>query len=523
MALTHLREDVQFEPLWFHWHAEPHLAHPASAALTLAYRFLPIAKSYVSAAKMHYDAARNPKFAGGSFLNLHPDRVPEVKALVEKVEKGLPKAVELATAIRELQKVCAAQSGGELESVYAQVPAALRGLVELVYDLGHHASFRFIEPLLFDSDFHVKAAQSFVLRQVTGDARPYKLTPRFPEPNALWVDLPFDHPSVRELADMRHRGGDAARFAELAGLSAEQRARFETFCTSEAPTWPKYSGEGVRVRFVGHACVLFETPEGTVLTDPGIPCKFAGASERLSFSDLPEHIDLVVLTHAHPDHAMLETLLQLQTRIGRIVVPRSNGTLVDPSLRLSLEAAGLANVIELGEFDTVRAGGFEVQALPFFGEHCDLDVRTKTIYRVRAKGKTALVLGDTNAPEPELFARLKPKVGDVDLMLVGMESEGAPMSWGYGPFFPTAVPRPFDQARRSASVTCARALPMVERLAPRRVYVYSMGTDPWLGEFLGLTYNPESTQLKDADAFVAACQARGLESKRVHGPLTLTL
>lgn len=72
-----------------------------------------------------------------------------------------------------------------------------------------------------------------------------------------------------------------------------------------------------------------------------LPPAFPGAGPRLVDSDLPDYIDHVLITHGHQDHLVLESLLRLRTRIGTVVVPRSDaGSLQDPSLRLALEAAG---------------------------------------------------------------------------------------------------------------------------------------------------------------------------------------
>ncbi|SRR6266567_4292746 len=50
--------------------------------------------------------------------------------------------------------------GYSLQPLYPEVPANLRGYVELVYDLNNHPSFKLIEPLLYKSRYYDPASQS---------------------------------------------------------------------------------------------------------------------------------------------------------------------------------------------------------------------------------------------------------------------------------------------------------------------------------------------------------------------------
>ena len=69
---------------------------------------------------------------------------------------------------------------------------------------------------------------------------------------------------------------------------------------------------------------------------------------RYTYSDLPDRIDYVVITHNHQDHVLLETLLQLRHQIGTVIVlalrtahhpaPRSQNRSFAPSLGLELRA-----------------------------------------------------------------------------------------------------------------------------------------------------------------------------------------
>ena len=91
--------------------------------------------------------------------------------------------------------------------------------------------------------------------------------------------------------------------------------------------------------------MLVESKHVTLLTDPVVGYVQSETLPRISVADLPERIDYVMLTHAHADHLMLETMLELRSRIGTVLVPKSNGgSLQDPSLKLLLQHLGFKHV-----------------------------------------------------------------------------------------------------------------------------------------------------------------------------------
>src|SRR5262249_26793427 len=138
------------------------------------------------------------------------------------------------------------------------------------------------------------------------------------------------------------------------------------------------------VSYFGHACVLIQTKDVSIMTDPFVSYEYDSPLRRNTFSDIPEKLDYVLLTHTHNDHTDFETLFQLRHKIGRLVIPRSGtGKLQDPSFRLLLERIGFKHIIELHEMDVIEAtGGAWIAAIPFIGEHCDLDIHSKRGYIV---------------------------------------------------------------------------------------------------------------------------------------------
>src|SRR5262245_35777750 len=172
---VYLRQNVQVEPLIDQWYAWSHLIPPATAARNLTERHLRIMDSYISAPQLHATAVKDPKMLGGPFIDHATERVAEVRALRERTAAARPELLELSRAIGELDDLLRlkAATGHSLQPLYAEVPAPLRGYVELQYDLNGHPSFRLLEPLLYQSRYYRREAQSLMLSLIAGDDRPF--------------------------------------------------------------------------------------------------------------------------------------------------------------------------------------------------------------------------------------------------------------------------------------------------------------------------------------------------------------
>src|SRR5437879_7403614 len=115
-----------------------------------------------------------------------------------------------------------------------------------------------------------------------------------------------------------------------------------------------------------------------MLLDPVLHYSYESDISRHTYLDLTDKIDYVLITHHHQDHVLFETLLQIRHKVKNIVVPRNGGgQLQDPSLKLLLEQCGFRNVIEATEMEDIKTGNVRITALPFLGEHADLDIRSK--------------------------------------------------------------------------------------------------------------------------------------------------
>ena len=518
---VYLKQNVLAEPLFNQWYAWPGLIAPASAAMFIANSHLKIMQSFVSAPQVHISALKNPAMRGAPFIHYDVDRVPDIKALIEKTSKEQAHMLEFAAAVRMLTELLENEATGfSLEQLYPKVPDALKGYVELVYDLSNHPSIRFIEGLLYKSRYYDTSRQSISLSEVNNDDRPFVLgSPQLEDNSHLHLKTPFNNPALDALFKMRTAPQSLGYITELLGVSAADAERFNEFFTTDAPPpAQRYTGDGVRIRYFGHACVLFETKNVSILTDPVVSYAYPGSSERYSLADLPDVIDYVVLTHNHQDHCMFETLLQLRHKIKQIIVPKSNGDgLLDPSQRLVLHTIGFDQVSEIDEMESIEVPGGSITGLPFLGEHADLNIRTKLAYIIKLEGKSALCAADSNNIEPRLYEHIQQLTGNVDIVFLGMECEGAPLSWLYGPLLTKPLARKSDQSRRLDGSDCRKGMELIDCLKPSQVYIYAMGQEPWLTYLTSIQYTEQSKPIVESDKLVAQCRERNLVADRLFG------
>jgi L-ascorbate metabolism protein UlaG (beta-lactamase superfamily) len=515
----YLKQDVLVEPLFNQWYAWPQLISPATAAMYIANLHIKIMQSFVATPQAHIAALKNPAMRGGPFINYGLDQVSAIKALLERTTKEQSQMLALAKAVTELDQMVSDEAQGfSLEPLYRKVPAILRGYVELVYDLNNHPSIRFVEGLLYRSPFYNVASQTMSLSLVEKDERPFVFsTPRLEREETLELKIPFSHFGLDELFKMKSVPQSYKLIKEILGVT-EKEALFSSFFTEEAPpVSSRYSGDAVRIRYFGHACILFETKDVSIMCDPVISYGYGNGSGRYTYVDLPEHIDYVLITHNHQDHCMFEPLLQLRHKIRNIIVPKSGGAVMaDISLKLLLENLGFANVREIEEMETIPVEGGGITGLPFFGEHADLNIRAKIAHLVKLNNKTALCAADSNNIEPKLYEHLHQQTGDIDVLFLGMECDGAPMTWLYGPLLTRPLARKMDQSRRYDGSDYQKGMEIINQLQPKQVYVYAMGQEPWLTFLTSIQYTPTARPIVESDKLVRDCESRGLVAERLY-------
>ncbi len=529
-TLVTLRTDVVIEPLVSRWYAWTHLVSPATAALNTAFRHMALLESFIAAPEIHVAAVQDPAMRGGPFIDQPASAVPGIRQLLADTKEKQVLQLAFAKALRDAGRLLIERADGHsLQALYAQLPEPVRGYLELVYTPGGGADIRLIEALLYASPVYDATAQSGLMHRVVGDHRPFALsTPRLQRPDALELRAPFAHTAYDLLARLRHQPQ-----AEDEVISAVVDAfklppgdidLFRSFLQPQAssrpaPAAPAHPPGKARWRYFGHACVHVESPSGIhALLDPFVAYQSGDEPERLTLADLPVHIDYLVLTHNHQDHVLIETLLALRHKTGTVLVPRSGGSLVDPSLKRALQAIGFENVIELDTLESAGHGDLRITALPFLGEHADLDIQTKAAWLVDAGQHALLFAADSNNIEPRLYEKLRQRLPRLDALFIGMECVGAPLSWLYGPLLPHPPERSKDQSRRLDGSDYPKALQMVRTLGCDQVFIYAMGLEPWLSFISSIEPgDEESVALRNANALILACEELGIPAERLYG------
>ena len=521
--LVYVSDNLAIEPLIDQWYAWSHLLSPTTACLNIKNRHLAILNSYIQFPAAHAEAIKKAEMLGGPFIDYDGKRVDEIEALRDRTLIECSYQLEFASSIIELFTILnTSDKGYSLGTLYPKVPEMLKGLVELYYDIDNNPSFRFLEPLVYNSKAYNESLQSINLMMITDDvSRSFVLsTPRLPNKSQLSRNYSFCDPRIDKLFGSWSnpvKFSDLKRFFEI---TPEEEPLFKTFFTkSDERKYNRYRGEGVLTRYFGHACILIETKDMTILVDPLISYGVESDISRYTFADLPDKIDFLLITHNHQDHVLFETLLRLRHKVDQVIIPRGNGgELQDPSLKFVFEKLGFKKITELTDLETINFQSCSITGIPFMGEHCDLNIRTKMCYMVNyGNSFKMLFAADSCNQEPMLYNRIHSIVGDINVIFLGMECDGAPMSWIYGPLLPNQLERKNDQSRRLAGCNFIEAKGLIDTFNPQEVFVYAMGMEPWLKFISSIKYTDESRPIIESNRILDYCTERGITSQRLYG------
>ena len=517
-----LKPNLVIEPLVDKWYAWSHLVPPATTAMNIAGRHLKIMGSYVQAPHIHAAAVKNPKMLGGPFMDFNGNRAEDVKNLVEDTKESRKDLLALSEAVVDLDKLLKNEAKGySLEPLYEKVPDLLKGYVELTYDLNHNPSFRLFEPLLYNSKFYDESRQNIALWLTNNDERPFVLsTPRLSEEHVLHLDIPFSSEAIDELAKMKRNPKPFEFIKDLLKVPEDKVDLFKTFFTEDTYVpYERYKGDKIRMRYFGHACILIETSTTSILVDPLISYYgYSSSVEHFSDYDLPDVIDYVLITHNHQDHILFETLLHLRHKIKNIVVPAStSGSLQDPNLKHMFNAIGFNNVVEIKDFGALTYEDCKIKGIPFIGEHSDLNIQSKSCYHIEISEFSVLFVADSCNIDSNLYQHIHGMVGDVNILFLGMECEGAPLSWLYGPLLTQELERDKDRSRTLSGSNFKRGRDLVDIFSPQETYVYAMGMEPWLEFISSKRYTDQDHPIVESSKLVDYCAEKGIVAERLFG------
>jgi L-ascorbate metabolism protein UlaG (beta-lactamase superfamily) len=520
----YFKNNIQFAPYLWNWYAWSHLISPHTAASNIAERHIAIMESFIEAPELHFEAINSRGMIGGPFINLDPHEVGKVKDLLAVTKNDCESLLQLHHDIKEFNRMLREEAlGASMENMYARLPHTLKGIVELVYDLNSKPQIRFIEALVYAKYYDTKH-QTICFAEIKNDNRAFCLSTPFIDNEAtVQLPIPFASPVIDKLVQMQTIPGSLDEILEVCNVPAAKLELFRSFFTTAAPaTKPSANNcvDDVKIRYFGHACILLQTPAFAILVDPTLGYNFDGSREdRFSFADLPDKIDYVLITHNHQDHFLFETLLQLRQKIGTMVVPSSNnGSHADPSLKIMLKHLGFDKIITIDEFDDIQLGAADnIIALPFLGEHGDLNIHSKRAYYISLRQKSFLFLADSNNLDADLYQHILDRIGRVDIIFIGMECVGAPVSWLYGPLFPTPLGRDHDKSRRLSGSNFDKAWKIIQLFDCEHVYVYAMGMEPWLNYIMAIHYQENSPPILESNKLVAKCVENNIAAKRLYG------
>ena len=524
MSQSHYRlaNHTLAEPLIHDWQAWWMTVAPVPASLHLHTYQIPLLRAYLQSPDFHAKAAKDPQLSGTSFVGIPATRAGEVKALLQRMQEEQADRIKLAQALDDFQAWLLAEAKGQsLEPLYEKVPEPLKGRVELSYDYYNRPFVRVLEGLAYRSRFHKPELQSLRLSKHESDSARASLlsTPRLKEPGQIELRLPFNDARLDSLFGLDLEPRPLGYIRDVLGPSIKNDEELLPLLAEASPppseTW---GGPDVRVRYVGHACVLVEWKGVSILLDAVVaPQPAQGGAPRISFQDLPRRIDYVLITHSHPDHLDIETLLRLRHRIGHLVLPRASGVLLgDYSPKLLAHSLGFQRVLEPEFLEPIPLPDGEILAAPFLGEHGDLG-HAKSSWLIRTGKHQMLFAADSTCIDEHLYRNLREAVGDIHTVFMNTEIEGAPHTWMLEALFPKKRDRKLEKNRRCRGSNAPEGLRLLELLGAKRLYNYAMGLEPWVEHIIGPPATSETPRMKESDRLLAECKARGVDAIRLQG------
>ncbi|HEX7837087.1 MAG TPA: MBL fold metallo-hydrolase [Kofleriaceae bacterium] len=503
------------------WPLRPEHVHPIVSKLTFRYHDVSVLERLIEQVQrcQEDEAFRNsPRVAGIQPL---VGRLEELKGLLQTIKLDRRADWQAAERIAAFEKQLMRQAtGGTINGLYHELPEELQGAVELAYDSHNNPSLRFYEKMLYADGRYDSRHQSFRFFVKASDAE--FLPVRLPDPETeITLRVPFDDARMDRLFAMDLAPRPREEVMDLLELKSSKDPRLARLFTDQPVRRPEpWAGPGPRVRYLGHAGALIEWKGISILVDPLISSGSAGPGEhKYSFSDLPARIDYVLTTHSHDDHYAPSTLLRLRHRIGCLVVPRTSGLLWDYSLKAVSHRIGFKHVVELDAFESVAPGpDMEIMSIPFHGEHGEL-FSGKSCWLVRAGTEQMLFAADSKTPDPHLYENVRKITGNIQTVFIGTCCSGQPVHGYYPALFGWVEPGQHAaaledkfQTRQTEGCDAAEAWSVVKALGAKRVYIYAIGLESWLVNFIG---PPKEEFITEGNKLIKTAYQSGFTDARI--------
>ncbi len=199
----------------------------------------------------------------------------------------------------------------------------------------------------------------------------------------------------------------------------------QTFRAPDKPSTPRSSkvstqaaDAGIRVSWIGHATMLVQIGDKTVLTDPVFTSTVGQLSKRriepgFLPSQLPR-IDAVLISHMHFDHLSLGSLDAVEGQTRRLFVPRG-GVVYLPDFAFDVQ--------ELDRWEAFEDQGLRITAVPVkhvgfrYGVDAAWMPDSFTGYIIEYRGKSVYFAGDT-AYDGDAFRATHERFPEIDVALM---------------------------------------------------------------------------------------------------------
>jgi L-ascorbate metabolism protein UlaG (beta-lactamase superfamily) len=251
------------------------------------------------------------------------------------------------------------------------------------------------------------------------------------------------------------------------------------------------------ITFVGHNTVVVRSRSVSLIVDPLIlPTRDRRSSYRpLDMAELGA-LDAVVITHSHPDHFSLGSLLQVPADTLVVVPEVERETLLAVAMADRLREIGFTRVVELRWGDHVVIGDVEVHALPFLGEQptdgvvLHREVRNAgNVYVVRTPEFSVALLADSGrdglGDVRDVAVQARERLGPVDVVFSGYRGWHAyPVQHVFSSVarYLLFVPPALWGSRMQLMNDVEDALDVAERWGARVLVPYADGGAPWYWE-----------------------------------------